>query len=1180
MAEDVASLAIVIQTQGAEQAAAQLGAVQASANRLGISVQQQAQKVAQAQPNLANYAQATQQVAAATQQAAQGYQKLQAANANVAATVKQTAIATQVATGSLLNNTQAANQNSQAHNTLTRSGLSQRAMWRLLARDAALFDSTLAGVLRTMGLLSISGSRLGTGVTLVAGAFFAAAGAAFYAAKAFIELQNAQVRLANALAFTKNASGQTVQGIEDISRRLSESGLISTKEVRDAALELLKFKDVTVSSFEDVLEISKRVASTGFVPMKEATGTLGKALSDLGNATDTLKGANLSLSEGTQLVIDQLLKQGKVFEAQKLLIDDLKKRTEGVESGTNTVSSAWGRWTDAIKNNAASLFAEFAQWSNLQDKMDKWTQNLRDQVKEREKLANLPALTLGGVRTAVGLPAQTPAEQKALDQKKVEQATLDVTRALLQQRDALGLNALELEVFNQTVAKGIPAYSEAAQKIREMVTAAMMTTEMKSTIDGLKQQVDQARIEAATVNMSAGAAAAYRAEQTAIFQLRLKGLEPGAKEIAQIREQTKALGGYTQAGQENKAELDARFKLQTVWLSETEKQIAEVQRSLHPEDWQDYMDSATANIMRITAALEEVKGAVTDLAKGLVTGMLQGKSAAEALDSALKNVAQTAASKAVEKLISGDFIGAGVSAVIAGGAMLLDKIVGNNKAQEAAAARQQELIKAQQEANAEWMNRMRLAAVNQNTLAGSLQAFDINAFQERMQAYSRGINDQTLLLAAQAAERSRIIRDFEKQAEDSLKSLEESLNPLSEIEQQMNSLRDVTAQMADVLKAGGKEADDFKDRIEAATAKIRASFEENLTNRLTEATGAYASPIAGVIKEVEALTKDANALGISLDVVDNYFKAVTASIKKTFEENLVAKINEATGRGYINQISDLLKEVNKLTKDAAALGVDPKLVSEYFRTQAQSIVNGAGLVGDSFSELIKLFPDLSSVVVESTEAVAAAKKQIEDLGKTIKEYLTGLQFGALSTLSPQAKLQAAQEEFDKTLAAAKTGNIQALTDITKVADTLLTAAKDFYASSAGYAAIYSSVTSGLGGLPGVSATPGYAQGGLVTGGRYDADSIRSMLAGGEYVTQATSVNSNTLPILEQINRTGSANDNRQNFVDLARTLSNGFERLERRLVAVEDAYRDGTQATQDTARLLVNRTTRPGEKAA
>ena len=114
----------------------------------------------------------------------------------------------------------------------------------------------------------------------------------------------------------------------------------------------------------------------------------------------------------------------------------------------------------------------------------------------------------------------------------------------------------------------------------------------------------------------------------------------------------------------------------------------------------------------------------------------------------------------------------------------------------------------------------------------------------------------------------------------------------------------------------------------------------------------------------------------------------------------------------------------------------------------------------------------------------------------------------------------------------------------------------------------------------------YADGGIVGNGIYDRDSVLARyagggniaLAGGEFVTRATSVNNRTSPTLDYINRTGSlpGNDNSAMMAEL-RALRNEVAalRAERKegdkVVAagaqhVASAVESGTRATEDVGR--------------
>jgi hypothetical protein len=121
------------------------------------------------------------------------------------------------------------------------------------------------------------------------------------------------------------------------------------------------------------------------------------------------------------------------------------------------------------------------------------------------------------------------------------------------------------------------------------------------------------------------------------------------------------------------------------------------------------------------------------------------------------------------------------------------------------------------------------------------------------------------------------------------------------------------------------------------------------------------------------------------------------------------------------------------------------------------------------------------------------------------------------------------------------------------------------------------VTGSLQGVAG-RAAQGLAGGGFVGNGIYGVDSVRAryagggdiMLAGGEFVSRAGSVNASTMPTLDHINRTGSlpVNDNAAHFENLTRVvaqganatiaaLTSGLAALDARLKRLDDTAREG-----------------------
>lgn len=283
--------------------------------------------------------------------------------------------------------------------------------------------------------------------------------------------------------------------------------------------------------------------------------------------------------------------------------------------------------------------------------------------------------------------------------------------------------------------------------------------------------------------------------------------------------------------------------------------------------------------------------------------------------------------------------------------------------------------------------------------------------------------------------------------------------------------------------------------------------------------------------------------------------------------------------GYQNRLFAATNDTSTLAGQLAAF--DRQAEQE----RAEEIKNGGRAINDLEAALgaerVKIVNDYNKQIVDAQKA---AFKQILD-------YVESLKLGELSVLSPQQKLTAAQAQYNKQLDLARGGDKDALASITQTADALLNVAKSFYASSKGYADIYGQVSSDLTTLAGGQAggiVGRYAGGGMIGNGVYDVDSVMARyagggnvaLAGGEFVTRASSVNASTLPALQAINSSGTAANDNRNLAGLATTFVSVGNAIVARLAQLEGAYRESGGRAEDAARIAVNRTPRPGKISA
>ncbi len=308
--------------------------------------------------------------------------------------------------------------------------------------------------------------------------------------------------------------------------------------------------------------------------------------------------------------------------------------------------------------------------------------------------------------------------------------------------------------------------------------------------------------------------------------------------------------------------------------------------------------------------------------------------------------------------------------------------------------------------------------------------------------------------------------------------------------------------------------------------------------------------------------------------------------------------NSVQGKGFLNDIGDLIKQV----ADFQTAGIDPTKLNQFFELSAQKIVDGANLSGIAIDDLQAKFPQLTGVIHAFVDATTTA---IDDITK----YLASLKVGTLSTLDPLDQLNEARKQFQSQLSQAQTlnGGGDSISATTQAADTFLNASRSFNASTAAYAADFDYVASTLtalrsmisgagavnGGLIGMGNVIGMVEGGIIGNGVWNRDSVLAryagggniMLAGGEFVTRAPSVNPGTVATLAHINRAGSlpSNDNgrdRENFRDLARSFDASVSRLEARIEGLESAVRAAGSQIENTSRIEASRPSRPGNRKA
>ncbi|WP_439618305.1 phage tail length tape measure family protein [Shinella sp.] len=221
------------------------------------------------------------------------------------------------------------------------------------------------------------------------------------------------------------------------------------------------------------------------------------------------------------------------------------------------------------------------------------------------------------------------------------------------------------------------------------------------------------------------------------------------------------------------------------------------------------------------------------------------------------------------------------------------------------------------------------------------------------------------------------------------------------------------------------------------------------------------------------------------DAIEEDLTEALKELTENYVKDLSRSLNELSGAGYINDVTDAMKLYEERLKESKALGLDTSMAFAELTLALKQISNEAGLSGKDLEYLAKLFPDLASIlkgisptggVAEAQAAVDRAKAdlraaydeearaieatigRLESFISSIEDFKASLRLdNQLSPLSPSDKLIEAQKRFQEISTKALAGDEAAMGELEDVSRQYLTEARAYYASSEQYFAIFEQV---------------------------------------------------------------------------------------------------------------------------
>lgn len=1016
---------------------------------------------------------------------------------------------------------------------------------RLAAAQRAL--SGVGGV--AAGAVGLGGGAAVTGIL-----------AAGFAVSAFIknsiEAQGALAQLNAVIASTGGAAGMTAGELTDLAMQMQRVTTYGDDAVVAAESLLLTFTRIGRDTFPQAVTAILDVSTAMGQDLKSSTVQIGKALNDPIKGITALTRIGVTFTEAQKLMIESLAKTGDLAGAQAIILRELQTEFGGsAKAARDTLGGA----LTALGNAFGDLFEVSSAGSRTLTKSINGLVDVMSDPATISGIQNFGAALFDSFGDTVNLFRDNPWLLGLVGGAMVGGRVGGMQGAII--GGAIGAGEM-LKPDIKTIEEGAAAF----QKLQDSASAA-----------------------AAGMN-AAGPAAATAA--AGVDQMKAAFLQATAGSVVPMTETLegrftdafgKAAGAATKAGAAIGQAVDIPLP------------------QLRPE------------IDKIGDSLTFVKDAAIGAGISMVTAFLNGDASAQKMADTLYSLRDSLAEGALKDLIAGKWISAGVKGLAAVAAQIF-----GNRAQERAEAlarreearlkreeklqaRKEELARKEDkrqslsEGRAGYADRAYFSGLDTSTLEGQLAQFDREALRER-QAVKDSISnakkrDEQLaaLDKALAAERLKIQRDFNDQMVADAKAAADEMNRVA------RSIVDYV----NGLNTGSDSPLSPQDRYTAASAAF--------SGQLALAQGGNVDAQSSITQYADAVLKASREMYASSEAFQTDFATVKAALLAlpavTQSTDPVVQALVAAQSAIVSAVDEMKATLNSAilagpaaTATALAPSFDTidvnvsggitlaEMTTALGTTNARLLSIFTTLDADGDGQITKLELIAARTLTTATNTTGASK---DTSVTTVNTTLTGNGDAGLGGIKRWAKETAGFTQDVKArlnwmpVIAQRLYEVALFTSQAKGVKGKLKLGADRSLYTEDKNSLQNTFAARMGGM-----IPGYADGGSVGNGTYNVDSVRAryagggdiMLAGGEFVTRATSVNAMTMPILDAINRTGRgpaatsvvANDNGRYFADQNRVLMSGFralvtatERIEERLAMIESANRETTRAVRD-----------------
>lgn len=194
---------------------------------------------------------------------------------------------------------------------------------------------------------------------------------------------NKQLKLlSNTVKITGAATWTSAKQMNELAESISKNTNYSVNDIRKMETVLLGFKNITGETFTEASNAITDMATVMGMDLTSAVQTVGKALDDPIKGLDSLRRQGFAFTDEQKKELEQLVKNGKQMQAQKIILDELATTYGGaakqaadsgkqLENNIKNLKAELGKsWDGSIEpiKKAANVLIE--RWTEAIKKMN------------------------------------------------------------------------------------------------------------------------------------------------------------------------------------------------------------------------------------------------------------------------------------------------------------------------------------------------------------------------------------------------------------------------------------------------------------------------------------------------------------------------------------------------------------------------------------------------------------------------------------------------------------------------------------------------------------------------------------------------------------------------------------------------------------------------------------------